>query len=173
MGYAIVLIMRKTFEGSDTFEGRVAYARKVATLTKDLMDLPEGGKYYEDFDEEYDNVFIRFADYFSLRVLQNMMVLESVDKWWTFMGNDHLSESTRSVFQKFIDRIQPEDCWIGTDYATDQICDVEVGFEEWLDDVLKMNGPIEEFDFERIFEGLKNDVWPDYLYHVKNNNLFC
>ena len=164
--------MKKSFEGSGSFEGRVAYAKKFEQLTKDLVVDAGGVQYYEDFSEKYDEVRLRTRDRFEVCICQNLIRIWTSLQWWTFFDWDSHRLSQRKEFQKMIDLIQPEDCWIGTDYATDQTCDVEVGFDEWLKDVQKEFGPIGEFDFDSLFEELKRDVWPRDLYHVKNNSLY-
>lgn len=172
MGYGVVLVMKKSFDGSKSFEGRVAYAREFEQLTKDLVVETGGVQYYEDFFEETDEVRLRTRDRFEVCISQNLIRIWTSLKWYTFFEWESQGFSQRKEFQRMIDLIQPEECWIGTDYATDQICDVEAGFDEWLEDVQKEYGPIGEFDFDGLYENLKRDIWPKDLYYVKNNSLY-
>ena len=172
MGYGIVLVMKKSFKNSDSFEGRVAYAREFEQLTNDFVNAPYGTKYYEDFYDDCDEVKIRDDGSYTIRFLPGLIHVWTPLSWTVFFDNDELEGSQRKDFQTMIDRIKPEDCWIGTDYATEQICDIEAGLTKWLEDVEKRNGSINEFNFVQLREDKKHDIWPKDMYHVKNNNLY-
>ena len=172
MGYGIVLVMKKSFEDSESFEGRVAYAKQFEKLTDDFVNEPYGTQYFEDFDEKYNEVCIRDDGSYNIRFFPNLIRVWTPLSWSVFFDWDDQPGSQRKEFQKFIDRIQPEECWVGTDYATDQVCDIEAGLEKWLESVIERCGSIDEFDFEKLREDKEKKIWPKDLYLVKDNKLY-
>lgn len=172
MGYGIVLVMKKTFDGGESYEGRVAYAKKFEQMTKDAGVDMEEISYDENFSEEYDEVQLVFDDDCEVNFYPNLIRVWTPYVWWQFLNYDYDSNSIRKLFQRLIDVIQPEDCWVGADYATDQTCEAEVGYEKWIEDIQEAFGQIRDFDFDSVFENLKQDTWPDVIYHVKDNNLY-
>lgn len=171
MGYGIVLVMKRTFEDSKFIEGRVVTAMMFERLTKDRLEYMEGDRFYEDFNEETGHVGIRDKGFYEVDFYPNIIRVRTSLQWSTFLDWDRLPNSPRKEFQKLIDLFHPQKCWIGTDYATDQVCSLEVGFGQWLKDVRKEYGPIRAFDFEKVYEGFKKDIWPKDLYYVKDNKL--
>ena len=172
MGYGIVLVLKKTFEDSASYEGRVAYAKRFKQMTKDPGGDMEHITYIEHFSEEYDEVQLEVEDDYDVDFYPNLIRVWTPLQWWTFFDYDSIPGSIRKLFQRLIDVIQPEDCWIGTDYATDQTGEAEVGYEKWIENIRETYGQIQDFDFDSVFENLKQGTWPEEIYHVKDNNLY-
>ena len=172
MGYGIVIIMKKSFKDSDSFEGRVAFAKEFERLTNDIINVPQGGSLHESFAKDDDWVSVQANGYYYVNFYPNLIRVRTPEQWGTFCSWDAEPGSPRAAFQRILDRIQPEECWIGSEYANVRVDGKEVSLEGWLESIRKEFEPVEDFDFERIYEDYKRDVFPQALYRVKNNNLY-
>ena len=173
MGYRITLVLHIPFDNSATFDGQVAFAKRTLSQIRDIVAL-SGEHAYEYYDEEDWAVSIHIEDYYWLNFFEDSFEISTSDDWSTFLMNDHLMDvSLRKVFQRILDRLNPEESWIGADYATDQGPTLENGYSVWKETIMKQEGPIEDFDFEKIKGGYLKGIHPRILYHVKDNLLFA
>ena len=105
MGYGIVLVLKKTFEDSASYEGRVAYAKRFKQMTKDPGGDMEDITYIEHFSEEYDEVQLEVEDDYDVDFYPNLIRVWTPLQWWTFFDYDSIPGSIRKLFQRLIDVI--------------------------------------------------------------------
>ena len=164
MGYRITMVMQKAFPGSHDFKGLVEFEKWVKDRVSDIL-FPNGEKTYEYYDEATGYVTLR-NDFYELHFYENALEISTPDKWSSFFGNEEiLDEPLLGVFQTVIDRIEPENCWFGTDYATIQGPGLEQGIENWLKALHDEEGEMEEFDFLRLKTQFDNDDDMKTMYH--------
>ena len=172
MGYRITLVLYLPFKESNTFEGKVAFAQSVKKIIINNLS-PEGERVFEYFDSKSGTVSIHIRDHYEIHFYEDSFEISSSYKWSTFLMNDCFEEcSLRKIFQRILDRISPQDSWIGSDYTTVQGPTLEYGYYEWLKSVEERECIIKEFDFESIRKSYITGVWPDNLYHIHNNNMY-